>query len=68
MIPYFSRPLIARSLALVAPTWTGPDGRWGVIEETRMGPYAEWFTGDTGRRLLDRLRRRAATSVPVPAE
>ena len=43
VIPYFSRPLIARSLALVAPTWTGADARWGVIDETRMGPYADWL-------------------------
>lgn len=43
VIPYFSRPLIARSLALVAPTWTDADGRWGVIDETRTGPYAHWL-------------------------
>lgn len=43
VIPYFSRPLIARSLALVAPTWTGADGHWGEIDETRMGPYADWL-------------------------
>ncbi|WP_369231219.1 ABC transporter substrate-binding protein [Streptomyces sp. R21] len=43
VIPYFSRPLIARSLSLVAPTWTDADGNWGVIDETRMGPYADWL-------------------------
>ncbi|MER6226279.1 ABC transporter substrate-binding protein [Streptomyces sp900105755] len=43
VIPYFPRPLIARSLALVAPTWTDPHGRWGVIDEGRMGPYAHWL-------------------------
>jgi ABC-type nitrate/sulfonate/bicarbonate transport system substrate-binding protein len=43
VIPYFPRPLIARSLALVAPTWTDTEGRWGVIDETRMGPYAHWL-------------------------
>ncbi|MCX4759424.1 ABC transporter substrate-binding protein [Streptomyces sp. NBC_01275] len=43
VIPYFSRPLITRSLALVAPTWTDADGNWGVIDETRMGPYADWL-------------------------
>ncbi|MFF6986381.1 ABC transporter substrate-binding protein [Streptomyces sp. NPDC010273] len=43
VIPYFPRPLIARSLALIAPTWTDTDGRWGVIDETRMGPYAHWL-------------------------
>ncbi|MGR3868191.1 ABC transporter substrate-binding protein [Streptomyces graminifolii] len=43
VIPYFPRPLIARSLALIAPTWTDTEGRWGVIDETRMGPYAHWL-------------------------
>ncbi|UFR00941.1 ABC transporter substrate-binding protein [Streptomyces sp. Go40/10] len=43
VIPYFPRPLIARSLDLIAPTWTDSDGRWGVIDETRMGPYARWL-------------------------
>lgn len=43
VIPYFSRPLIARSLSLVAPTWTDANGNWGVIDETRMGPYADWL-------------------------
>ncbi|MFE4964044.1 ABC transporter substrate-binding protein [Streptomyces sp. NPDC056660] len=43
VIPYFPRPLIARSLALIAPTWTDPRGRWGVIDESRMGPYAHWL-------------------------
>ncbi|MHA6758212.1 ABC transporter substrate-binding protein [Streptacidiphilus sp. PAMC 29251] len=43
VIPYFPRPLIARSLALIAPTWTDGHGRWGVIDDTRMGPYAHWL-------------------------
>ncbi|MFF7329901.1 ABC transporter substrate-binding protein [Streptomyces sp. NPDC008150] len=43
VIPYFTRPLIARSLDLVAPTWTDPLGRWGVIAEDRTGPYADWL-------------------------
>ncbi len=43
VIPYFPRSLIARSLALIAPTWTDTDGRWGVIDEGRMGPYAHWL-------------------------
>ncbi|MET9085456.1 ABC transporter substrate-binding protein [Streptomyces sp. NPDC004237] len=43
VIPYFPRPLIARSLALVAPTWTDARGRWGVIDADRMGPYAHWL-------------------------
>ncbi|MER6672794.1 ABC transporter substrate-binding protein [Streptomyces sp. NPDC000983] len=43
VIPYFPRPLIARSLELVAPTWTDEQGRWGTIAEDRMGPYAHWL-------------------------
>ena len=43
VIPYFPRPLIARSLALIAPTWTDQDGNWGLIDEARMGPYAHWL-------------------------
>jgi NitT/TauT family transport system substrate-binding protein len=45
VIPYFSRPLIARSPALIAPTWTDAKGRWGVIDDMRMGPYAHWLAG-----------------------
>lgn len=43
VIPYFPRPLIARSLELVAPTWTDTEGRWGVIDEGRTRPYARWL-------------------------
>jgi len=53
VIPYFPRPLIARSLALIAPTWTDVDGRWGVIDEGRMGPYAHWLA-DNGAIPDDR--------------
>jgi hypothetical protein len=45
VIPYFSRPLIVRSPALIAPTWTDAKGRWGVIDDMRMGPYARWLAG-----------------------
>ncbi|MFJ3899830.1 ABC transporter substrate-binding protein [Streptomyces sp. NPDC090083] len=43
VIPYFPRPLIARSLDLIAPTWIDADGRWGVIAEDCTGPYADWL-------------------------
>ncbi|MFE1922406.1 ABC transporter substrate-binding protein [Streptomyces asoensis] len=43
VIPYFPRALIARSLALVAPTWTDGADRWGVIDPARTGPYASWL-------------------------
>ncbi|MFF3847807.1 ABC transporter substrate-binding protein [Streptomyces sp. NPDC002328] len=52
VIPYFPRPLIARSLALIAPTWTDTEGRWGVIDPSRMGPYAHWLA-DNGALAHD---------------
>ena len=44
MVPYFPKPLIARSLELVAPAWTDAKGRWGVIDPARTGPYARRLT------------------------
>ncbi|MGW3952308.1 ABC transporter substrate-binding protein [Streptomyces sp. NPDC004752] len=80
VIPYFPRPLIARSLELVAPTWTDPDGRWGVIAEDRMGPYADWLAAhgvlsdaDGWRaayttELLPRVEARDSAAVPAGQE
>jgi NitT/TauT family transport system substrate-binding protein len=42
VIAYFSRAHLARSLALIAPTWFHED-RWGVARPELMGPYAEWL-------------------------
>jgi NitT/TauT family transport system substrate-binding protein len=42
VIPYFPRPLLARSLALIAPTWFDR-GRWGEQREALLGPYADWL-------------------------
>ncbi|MFI9833007.1 ABC transporter substrate-binding protein [Streptomyces sp. NPDC051913] len=61
VIPYFPRPLIARSLALIAPTWTDRDGRWGVIDESRMGPYAHWLA-ENGAIAHDRDWDRSFTN------
>ncbi|KUN80728.1 ABC transporter substrate-binding protein [Streptomyces griseoruber] len=61
VIPYFPRPLIARSLALVAPTWTDTDGRWGVIDADRMGPYAHWLA-ENGALTDDRHWDRSFTN------
>lgn len=61
VIPYFPRPLISRSLALVAPTWTDTQGRWGVIDEGRMGPYAHWLT-ENGALAHDRDWDRSFTN------
>ena len=39
---YFPAPVLARSLELVAPTWTH-GGRWGEQRDALVGPYAEWL-------------------------
>ncbi|MFJ8492700.1 ABC transporter substrate-binding protein [Streptomyces sp. NPDC094038] len=61
VIPYFPRPLIARSLALITPTWTDSHGRWGVIDEARMGPYAHWLA-ESGAIAHDRGWDRSFTN------
>ncbi|WP_369149124.1 ABC transporter substrate-binding protein [Streptomyces sp. R44] len=68
VIPYFPRSLIARSLSLVAPTWTDAHGRWGVIDEDRMGPYAHWLAehGAVGHaRDWDRSFTNSLLDVPA---
>jgi NitT/TauT family transport system substrate-binding protein len=42
VIPYFPRAIIARSLALIAPTWTHA-GVWGSHRRELLGPYARWL-------------------------
>jgi NitT/TauT family transport system substrate-binding protein len=42
VIPYFPRPLLARSLGLIAPTWTH-EGRWGEQRREQIEPYAAWL-------------------------
>ncbi|WP_322049832.1 ABC transporter substrate-binding protein [Paraburkholderia bannensis] len=42
VIPYFPRALLARSLPLIASTWTH-EGQWGVQREALMYPYAQWL-------------------------
>lgn len=42
VIAYFPRPILARSLSLIAPTWTH-DGRWGVQRAELVGGYARWL-------------------------
>ncbi|MCT9080168.1 ABC transporter substrate-binding protein [Streptomyces fulvoviolaceus] len=61
VIPYFPRPLIARSLGLIAPTWTDEHGRWGVIDDSRMGPYAQWLA-ENGAIAHDREWDRSFTN------
>jgi ABC-type nitrate/sulfonate/bicarbonate transport system substrate-binding protein len=42
VIPYFPRPILARSLELIAPTWWH-GGTWGEIRPDLMDPYAAWL-------------------------
>lgn len=42
VIPYFPRPILARSLELITPTWFDGD-RWGGIRSELMTPYTTWL-------------------------
>ncbi len=42
VIAYFPTAVLARSLELVAPTWTH-DGRWGQQRVELLEPYAAWL-------------------------
>ena len=42
VIPYFPRAIIARSLLLIAPTWTHA-GVWGEHRRELLGSYARWL-------------------------
>ncbi len=45
VIPYFPRPLLARSLELIAPTWWH-QGQWGTIRTELMQPYTDWLAAN----------------------
>ena len=42
VIPYFPRPIIRRSLSLIAPTWTH-QGRWGELRPELLQDYSSWL-------------------------
>jgi NitT/TauT family transport system substrate-binding protein len=42
VVPFFPRPILRRSLELIAPTWTH-DGRWGEQREELLAGYAAWL-------------------------
>jgi NitT/TauT family transport system substrate-binding protein len=65
VIPYFPRPIIARSLALIAPTWTH-ERVWGHHRPELLEPYAAWLAehGVLGEPLVWRL---AHTDEFLPA-
>jgi ABC-type nitrate/sulfonate/bicarbonate transport system substrate-binding protein len=45
VIPYFPRPILARSLELIAPIWWHGD-RWGEIRSELMDPYTDWLAAN----------------------
>jgi NitT/TauT family transport system substrate-binding protein len=42
IIPYFPRPILRRSLELIATTW-GLDTGWGTQRDDLMSEYAQWL-------------------------
>lgn len=42
VVPYLPRDLLAGSLPLIARTWFH-EGRWGVVRDELMQPYADWL-------------------------
>lgn len=42
VLPYFPRPIIAQSAALVSTTWLH-DGVWGTMREELLAPYSAWL-------------------------
>jgi putative hydroxymethylpyrimidine transport system substrate-binding protein len=68
VIPYFGREILRDSLRLIAPTWFGPDGRWGRHSEELMRGYAAWLAEHGVLRDAE-IWRHATTNalLPVPA-
>jgi len=52
-VPYQPAWRLARSLELVAPTWTR-DGAWGELREDLIGPYAAWLADHQILKAPDR--------------
>ncbi len=65
VIPYFPRPIIRRSLALIAPTWTH-DGRWGELRTELLEGYSAWLAQNDVITQGD-IWTRAATNAFLPA-
>ena len=64
VVPYFPRAMLARSLELIAPTWTY-DGRWGVQRPELTHPYAQWLA-DAGILRSGDVARGATTNEYLP--
>lgn len=65
VVAYFPRAMLARSLELIAPTWTH-DGRWGVQRPELMEGYARWLAGAGILRSAE-VARGATTNDHLPA-
>jgi putative hydroxymethylpyrimidine transport system substrate-binding protein len=63
-IPYFRADILARSLSLVAPTWTS-DGQWGTQRPDLMKPYAAWLA-DAGILSTADVWQQAVTNEFLP--
>lgn len=74
VIPYFPQAVLARSLALIAPTWTH-GGRWGAQRRELLEPYAQWLAGagvlrDAGvweQATTDAFLPSPSPAAPAPA-
>lgn len=65
VVAYFPREMVARSLELIAPTWTH-DGRWGVQRPELMDGYAHWLA-EVGVLRSAEVAQGATTNDHLPA-
>lgn len=65
VIPFFPRPLIARSLELISTTWLEGD-RWGEQRQELLEGYARWLHASEILTDPD-VWRRASTNELLPA-
>jgi ABC-type nitrate/sulfonate/bicarbonate transport system substrate-binding protein len=69
-MPYVPAWRLARSLELVAPTWTH-DGTWGGLRDELLGPYAAWLAAHqilhAPHRWAESVTTAFLTARPGPA-
>lgn len=65
VIPYFPRPILRRSIDLIAASWIHA-GRWGEQRPELLAPYAEWLNGNGILRSAG-VWRSAVTNDFLPA-
>ncbi len=66
VVPYFPRPILARSLELIAPTWRH-EGRWGELRRDLVEPYAAWLTANGLLRSPDVWAEATTNELLEPA-